>query len=287
MIFSKNSETETIEIEIQNGDVTKRYVCSFNSCDNPVCTCGSVHLQLFPVEQEYPEDPGFFRSVAIDILQKKLDYEDENEIHEEQLRFANAFISSMDNSDFQFLWNEFFAYKNRLTEKATVDSLDTLFDYEEVEKNGLMSTYNDVLPYGDYLMVSINGQNCIVYDQYCLLSACPCSDAHLSVFLADEYNIPGEELYSVSVDYMRKKWGKPEEGTETVNVKTLRSALEEQIPDIYKRLYNRHMKLKSIYSHSKKRHYKHVPEVHSSQVGRNDPCPCGSGKKYKKCCLRD
>lgn len=20
------------------------------------------------------------------------------------------------------------------------------------------------------------------------------------------------------------------------------------------------------------------------EVGRNDPCPCGSGKKYKKCC---
>lgn len=23
----------------------------------------------------------------------------------------------------------------------------------------------------------------------------------------------------------------------------------------------------------------------SSQIGRNDPCPCGSGTKYKKCCL--
>ena len=22
----------------------------------------------------------------------------------------------------------------------------------------------------------------------------------------------------------------------------------------------------------------------TSKVGRNDPCPCGSGKKYKKCC---
>jgi uncharacterized protein YecA (UPF0149 family) len=21
------------------------------------------------------------------------------------------------------------------------------------------------------------------------------------------------------------------------------------------------------------------------KVGRNDPCPCGSGRKYKKCCL--
>jgi hypothetical protein len=22
-----------------------------------------------------------------------------------------------------------------------------------------------------------------------------------------------------------------------------------------------------------------------SNIGRNDPCPCGSGKKYKKCCM--
>ena len=21
------------------------------------------------------------------------------------------------------------------------------------------------------------------------------------------------------------------------------------------------------------------------KIGRNEPCPCGSGKKYKKCCL--
>ncbi len=31
----------------------------------------------------------------------------------------------------------------------------------------------------------------------------------------------------------------------------------------------------------------HVPQpVHvAPQAGRNDPCPCGSGKKYKRCCL--
>ena len=23
----------------------------------------------------------------------------------------------------------------------------------------------------------------------------------------------------------------------------------------------------------------------SPKIGRNDPCPCGSGKKYKKCCM--
>jgi len=34
---------------------------------------------------------------------------------------------------------------------------------------------------------------------------------------------------------------------------------------------------------------RYIPEVQvplrAAKVGRNDPCPCGSGKKYKKCCL--
>ena len=28
------------------------------------------------------------------------------------------------------------------------------------------------------------------------------------------------------------------------------------------------------------------PQVKNFDVGRNDPCHCGSGKKYKKCCLQ-
>ncbi|HSH13871.1 MAG TPA: YchJ family metal-binding protein [Desulfurivibrionaceae bacterium] len=28
------------------------------------------------------------------------------------------------------------------------------------------------------------------------------------------------------------------------------------------------------------------PQAHSEKVGRNEPCPCGSGKKFKKCCYK-
>ncbi len=28
----------------------------------------------------------------------------------------------------------------------------------------------------------------------------------------------------------------------------------------------------------------HAP-AHSPRIGRNDPCPCGSGKKFKRCCI--
>jgi uncharacterized protein YecA (UPF0149 family) len=27
-------------------------------------------------------------------------------------------------------------------------------------------------------------------------------------------------------------------------------------------------------------------QASAAKIGRNDPCPCGSGKKYKKCCLK-
>lgn len=30
----------------------------------------------------------------------------------------------------------------------------------------------------------------------------------------------------------------------------------------------------------------HTMEKKEPTVGRNDPCPCGSGLKYKKCCLK-
>ncbi|MTV38658.1 UPF0149 family protein [Duganella radicis] len=28
----------------------------------------------------------------------------------------------------------------------------------------------------------------------------------------------------------------------------------------------------------------HAPHAKAAKVGRNDPCPCGSGQKFKKCC---
>ncbi len=34
-----------------------------------------------------------------------------------------------------------------------------------------------------------------------------------------------------------------------------------------------------------KNYVTHKPVVNSNKIGRNDPCPCGSGKKFKKCCI--
>ena len=31
--------------------------------------------------------------------------------------------------------------------------------------------------------------------------------------------------------------------------------------------------------------YRQSCQAVSHKIGRNDPCPCGSGKKYKNCCM--
>lgn len=30
----------------------------------------------------------------------------------------------------------------------------------------------------------------------------------------------------------------------------------------------------------------HTPKIREHKIGRNDLCPCGSGLKYKNCCLK-
>jgi uncharacterized protein YecA (UPF0149 family) len=48
------------------------------------------------------------------------------------------------------------------------------------------------------------------------------------------------------------------------------------------------------YSYNKEKQDKKFGRIDQSEetyvreepkIGRNDPCPCGSGKKYKKCCM--
>ncbi len=52
------------------------------------------------------------------------------------------------------------------------------------------------------------------------------------------------------------------------------------------RLYKNMVEAKADWLYTLPQWDKHLTEK-GQKVGRNDPCPCGSGKKYKKCCGRD
>ncbi|MDA3898292.1 MAG: SEC-C metal-binding domain-containing protein [Desulfobacteraceae bacterium] len=286
MVFSENKEGKKTSATLTNGNLAEKYDCSFWACDNPVCSCGTLTIEFSPAQNKSFSDRQLSsHTIEMDIIKRKMAFKDKEKVSKENLAFSERVLSQLGDDDFQLLNQRHFAYKNKITENAGLEKIDAHFDYDEVEQNGLMSAYNDVLPYGDQMRIAINKQECLVLDQYCLLPKCPCSDVTLSLMAIDITGKGGDELCAVEVNYRKKQWKTVENFSLKVSTKAVKSTIEEQVPDFYKRLLKRHVKLKSIYAHCKKKHFAPTTPIELPKIGRNEPCPCGSGKKYKKCCL--
>ncbi|HHV27325.1 MAG TPA: preprotein translocase subunit SecA [Tissierellia bacterium] len=73
-----------------------------------------------------------------------------------------------------------------------------------------------------------------------------------------------------------------EEMTISIQEDTVKYLYNVETPDKMER-----KRVAKAVSTNKENQGKQKPIVKEKKVGRNDPCPCGSGKKYKKCCGRN
>ena len=253
MVFSVDNDPKKIIATIQNGSWTEKYECIITACENPVCTCRNVYLELIPMQiDDGNKEHLHHRKVEIDIDGKALGYKNTKKIPKEDLEFSKLVLDKLTENDFQLLHKSHFEYKNEISEKASPDTIDGDFDYHEVEYNGLMSAYNDILPYGDQFFVTINGEQCIIIDQYCLLPKCPCTDTNLDILSIDKLGKKGKEICFIELNYRKKRWKLIDEPSFSVFLEPVKTTIEEQLPDIYKQMHKRHMKLKTIYAHCKK-----------------------------------
>jgi uncharacterized protein YchJ len=117
--------------------------------------------------------------------------------------------------------------------------------------------------------------NYLLMDSYCINPKCDCHDVNL----------------------MFTQIGKTKEFTIQLNLKTkqIEWLMGSEEPEIVKdfiqhesmieELKSRYQKMKQAGSQIKKSQVS-MPVQSKDKVGRNEPCPCGSGKKYKHCCGR-
>lgn len=91
----------------------------------------------------------------------------------------------------------------------------------------------------------------------------------------------GNRFYQVFPNPILKGW-KP---SEVENAPILIDDIPERAEDIPNRRKGNN-KLLAQYDAWDKVHGGFTEQVKAKKVGPNDPCPCGSGKKYKKCCGR-
>ena len=88
----------------------------------------------------------------------------------------------------------------------------------------------------------------------------------------DEYRLQGADMFDEMVETIRER-----------TVRTLLSRVKREEP--IRRTEVGKPTTAGFAGDGQKAPVKKAPAVRKEpKVGANDPCPCGSGKKYKKCC---
>ncbi len=259
-------------------------------CTHPLCACTNLRLVCTP--GELPEGvTAAGLHVNLDVFERKSVRHESGDRVSRAL--GRALARDLGDEDWEALQRHFLGAKLRLTREADLASFDDAdFPHEEIESESLLVAYGQAVPFDRSLLIEAGGQRFVVDDLYCLRSHCRCREVHL-YFLPiapDEtaHRRPVDDSFEetcIVLDLARGRWRLEEQGTIAVDAATLMAAFFDQLRPTAM-LKERRRVLRAMYQRYLRRIGRApAPGAVQVKVGRNDPCPCGSGKKYKKCCL--
>ena len=178
---------------------------------------------------------------------------------------------------------------------------------------GKMIYYNTMCPDSDSLeLIYLHADNefhltrgyYAFLDLFCDNPDCNCKDGMVDVYKVNRKNIYSEKsikinkpplaTFSLSWDNMQNEWSieihssAQRYNTAKALLNVFKRAYEEGFAPILKRHYihyKKTIKEQNLNSKIESLEGKIISPEEFKRIGRNDPCPCGSGEKYKKCCL--
>jgi hypothetical protein len=288
--------TLNVDFHIKNAENIQWYT-ELDICKNPTCSCNDVTIELYDSENKDSALP--VHRISMDVFkQKAVKLKGKTPTTREDFRLATSFVKNLTDDDWRQLRKIFLAFKLKITNKTPINNLIVSFPEKRIEKDGMMIGYADILPYAEQIWFDHEDIHYIIFDQYCLSYTCSCTHTALT-FLAIKNERPLNKNSPLSIIFDYKTNSYKVEGCGTTNIATpkelVNKILHMKLGKVFK---ERHKKLRDIYANfrSKKRgaikrslnqsRPKLINEsISAPKAGRNQPCPCGSGKKYKKCCM--
>lgn len=264
----------------------EHYGVEFGFCPNPVCRCGAVSVNVLSDKPENSETfaPSF--GFRVDVIKKELDTS-VGATSKYNQNFGSVFVHHLTEEDWALLVNLFYSYKRQITDEVPDEELDAQFPAEEIEYSGAMVGFHEILPYAENKILEIEDASYLLDEQYCVRPSCNCSDVTVSLLdLSEEHDDTNlTNCPVIFLDYENANWRiERTAGEDAQLIKRVANTLNSgEYPSVFSR---HHARLRSLYQSYKKRHGGiSAPVLSTRKIGRNDPCPCGSGKKYKKCCM--
>jgi hypothetical protein len=181
--------------------------------------------------------------------------------------------------------------KQHIMENMDLDSLNVVFPREAIMDSRLVA-YEEIFPFAEPLVFLIDEQQWLADDQYCVQLQCNCTDVVLCFFPLPEENSPADRVSSgivaaIRYDLQALSWTTEDEPPVSSSLtRDLMRALEKSREDMIAELKERRRQLQYLFERETGNLAQTLPHpvVAPQKTGRNQPCTCGSGKKYKRCC---
>ena len=254
------------------------FIGSARVCDQPTCMCDLVHFKL-------TQRGGNNTVVSFAIGAHSREVDNKGTTSGKDLSFARYLALSLTETEWHALLTAFTKAKEAMTEQVDVQEIPVYFP--DNGSDSAIFWYRDVLPHAGQFRFNINGEYIDAFDSYCALPDCSCTEAILTFVRggSDHRGMP-EDYSEVRLSYRDKKIVAVVRDVERQSATTsaLVDALIQEIPTIWQRLSARHEKIKALYERFSSEETPPNGPLKVNKRGRNDPCPCGSGKKFKKCC---
>jgi hypothetical protein len=265
----------------------RKYRVRLHACRNPTCECCSVRFDCEPVDAPYAGS-GVIHWFWLDVLKKAVEKSDALISDPATKRLANAIRSELTPADWQTLYLWFRIHKQEVIAETTPEE----FDMERLPnvEPGAMVGFTEVFPWGRALDFALGDEFWTVEEQYCVEAKCDCTEAVLCFLKyrdSDAKEIVGpNNPPTLRYDYCSRKVTKTLHWLETLPApKELMKLIAQSEPSLHPGMELRHTLVKTLYIQRRVNQLKDLLPARSSKTGRNSPCRCGSGKKYKHCCL--
>src|SRR5574341_137221 len=264
-------------------------------CSNPECDCNDVGLEFSEIDETGA--PLVNRIQLYFYLDLKT-WEEERKAKRSEIaqRLVDEFIDNL-TDEIKSKFKK--SYKN-IKEKAwraakfeiPLDEFKKgrLVSYAEVFGNS-GNVLSESREYGYYF--EYENEKYYIDDLYCIDPACKCKASNLVFLKHDKETDVVSDLFIARLDFDK---GLEIEDNHTIKEEDARKIFNEWLekdPEAIDILKSRYRELKEIGKKLVEKHSKYgklpkdsILHIGNGKIGRNMPCPCGSGKKYKKCCGR-
>jgi hypothetical protein len=260
----------------------QEYSTMWDVCANPFCGCSGMTFGI-----GLGQGTEAVASFKFDVVEKRVT---ETGSDGSGGILSGRLGSELSPEDKDILVRIFRSGKIECEEECDLEKIDPPeFPAAKIESESLMIDYKSVFPWAEEHWFSTSDATYHVIDQYCLNSTCNCQNSSLD-FVGIRDGVPFNDGDPTLVTYncASGKWEAAETGKKAHTPPVLMRELSGKYPDFRNVLRKRRAKLKLLYKrYREKIGLEAIPAdtAHIKQAaGRNDPCPCGSGKKFKKCC---